>query len=64
VVLIAYPAEYRSSGVETFIVLQGGVVYERDLGPDTTTLAPTVKARSSSWIWVGDSPLLTNKNEA
>ncbi len=57
VILVAYPAEYRSSGVKTFIVLAGGVVYEKDLGPDTTTLAPTVKARSSSWSWVGDSPL-------
>jgi hypothetical protein len=52
VVLIAYPADYRSSGVKTFIVLAGGVVYENDLGPDTTTLAPTIKARTSAWRWV------------
>ena len=52
VVLVAYPAEYRSSGVKTFIVLAGGVVYENDLGPDTTTLAPTIKARTSTWHWV------------
>src|ERR1700735_2860615 len=29
---VAYPAEYRSSGVMTFIVGQDGVVYQRDLG--------------------------------
>jgi hypothetical protein len=52
VVLVAYPAEYRSSGVKTFIVLAGGVAYEKDLGPDTTTLAPTIRARTSSWHWV------------
>jgi hypothetical protein len=49
-VLIAYPAEYRSSGVKTFIVSQDdNVVYEKDLGPKTATVAPSIKARSSSW---------------
>jgi len=37
--LIAYPAEYGVSGIKSFIVNQDGVVYERDLGPMTTTLA-------------------------
>ena len=32
---VAYPAEYRNSGVMTFIVNQDGVVYEKDLGQDT-----------------------------
>ena len=36
---VAYPAEYRNSGVMTFIVNQDGVVYEKDLGPDTVKLA-------------------------
>src|SRR6266849_6507566 len=44
--LVAYPAEYRSSGVMTFIVTQDGTVYERDLGPSTTKIAPDVKERS------------------
>ena len=50
-VLVAYPAEYRSSGVMTFIVTQDGTVYEKDLGPDTTKIAPDVKERrpASSW---------------
>jgi hypothetical protein len=37
--LIAFPAEYGNSGVMTFIVNHDGVVYSRDLGPDTTKLA-------------------------
>ncbi len=37
--LIAYPAEYGSSGVVTFIVNHEGVVYEKDLGPNTAALA-------------------------
>lgn len=37
--LVAYPAEYGVSGVKTFIVNHRGVVYEKDLGPATATLA-------------------------
>ena len=37
--LIAWPASYRNSGVMTFIVNHDGVVYEKDLGPDTAAVA-------------------------
>jgi hypothetical protein len=48
--LVAYPAEYQSSGVKTFVVTRKGVVFEKDLGPETTTVAPQMKARTgSSW---------------
>ena len=33
--LAASPAEYRVTGVKTFIVSYEGVVYQKDLGPDT-----------------------------
>jgi len=33
--LVASPAQYRVTGVKTFIVSNDGVVYEKDLGPDT-----------------------------
>ena len=33
--LAAAPAEYRVTGVKTFIVSNDGVVYEKDLGPNT-----------------------------
>jgi hypothetical protein len=33
--LAAAPADYHVSGVKTFIVSHTGVVYEKDLGPDT-----------------------------
>jgi voltage-gated potassium channel Kch len=36
---IAYPAEYRSSGVMTFVVGHDDVVYERDLGSGTVRAA-------------------------
>ena len=46
--LVAYPAEYQSSGIKTFVVTQKGVVFEKDLGPSTTTVAPQIKARTGS----------------
>ena len=48
---IAYPAEYRSSVVMTFIVTRKGVVYEKDLRTDTAALAGTMAAfhRDATW---------------
>lgn len=48
---LAYPAEYRSSGVMTFIVDQDGVVYEKDLGRRTAAIARnlTVYDRDKTW---------------
>jgi len=48
---VAYPVEYRSSGVMTFMVDKSGTIYEKDLGPDTTKLARamTVYDPDSSW---------------
>jgi hypothetical protein len=37
--LAAWPAEYGVTGVKTFIVNHRGIVYEKDLGPTTATLA-------------------------
>jgi hypothetical protein len=49
--LIAYPAEYQSSGVKTFVVTWKGIVFEKDLGSETTTLAPQMKTRTgTNWL--------------
>jgi hypothetical protein len=37
--LVAYPAQWGSSGVKTFMVNHDGIVYEKDLGPDTAAIA-------------------------
>jgi hypothetical protein len=49
--IVAYPADYRSSGVMTLIVTQNNVVYETDLGPNTTDVvkAMTSWKRTSNW---------------
>lgn len=48
---VAYPAEYRSSGVKTFIVNQDGVIYEKDLGSDTSKLANGVSEFNPDSTW-------------
>jgi hypothetical protein len=48
---IAYPAEYRSSGVMTFIVDESGTIYEKDLGPDTAKIAQTTTAYEPDSTW-------------
>ena len=48
---VAYPAKYASSGVMTFIVNHDGVVYEKDMGPQTAKIASEMKRfdPDSSW---------------
>src|SRR5689334_22898655 len=55
--LVAYPADYRNSGVMTFIVNQEGVVFQKDLGPHTAELAEGMTAFNpdSSWSRVSDT---------
>jgi len=48
---IAYPAEYRSSGVMTFVVDHDGVVHERDLGPSTAKVARTMTRYKPNSTW-------------
>jgi len=49
--IVAYPVEYRSSGVMTFIVDKSGTIYEKDLGPDTTKLAQTMTVYDPDSTW-------------
>ena len=48
---VAYPAEYRNSGVETFIVNQDGIVYEKDLGADTEKLGAAMTDYNPDSTW-------------
>ena len=49
--LVAWPAEYGVSGVKTFIVNHRGVVYEKDLGPTTATLARQMTQFNPDKTW-------------
>jgi len=48
---VAYPVDYRSSGVMTFIVDESGAIYEKDLGPDTTKLAQAMTSFDPDSTW-------------
>ena len=48
---VAFPAEYKSSGVMTFIVTEDGVVYQKDLGQKTSVLARTMKEYNIDASW-------------
>jgi hypothetical protein len=37
--LLAYPAKWGDSGIMSFLVNQNGIVFEKNLGPDTAKLA-------------------------
>jgi hypothetical protein len=56
--LVAFPAEYRSSGVMTFIVGGDGVVYQKDLGKKTGVVAKAMNEYNpnSSWQKAEDEP--------
>jgi hypothetical protein len=49
--LVAWPADYRVSGVKTFIVNQDGIIYEKDLGPSTPTAADDITSFDPDRTW-------------
>lgn len=49
--ILAYPAEYRNSGVMTFVMNQDGVIYQKDLGANTLDLARQIKEYNSDTSW-------------
>ncbi len=49
--LVAYPAQYASSGVMTFIVNHDGVVYQKDLGPNSAATAQAMTRFNPDATW-------------
>jgi hypothetical protein len=49
--LVAYPAEYRNSGVMTFLVNHDGTVFQKDLGPNTAEVAEAMTAYNPDKTW-------------
>ena len=48
---LAYPVEYAISGVMSFIIDQDGIVYQKDLGPNTTNLVKTLGVYDPDKTW-------------
>jgi hypothetical protein len=49
--ILAYPSDYGNTGVMTFIVSHQGVVYEKDLGADTTAAAKAIDTYDPDDSW-------------
>jgi hypothetical protein len=49
--LIAVPAQYRVTGVKTFMVSHDGVVYQKDLGPNTLAIAKRIDRFNPDRTW-------------
>lgn len=56
--LVAFPAQYRLTGVQTFMVSHDGVVYQKDLGPKTLELAAAIDRFNPDKTW---TPVLDGK---
>lgn len=49
--LVAVPAEYRVTGVKTFIVSHEGIVFEKDLGPNSLELVKEMELYNPDKTW-------------
>jgi len=58
--LIASPAQYRNTGVKSFIVSQDGVVYEKDLGPQTLEFFKSMERFNPDRSW---TPVLEKEDK-
>jgi len=56
--MIAWPSDYGSTGIMTFVVNKTGIVYQKDLGRKTAAIASayTVYDPDETWAPVSDSP--------
>ncbi len=50
--VVAWPANYDVTGIQTFLVNQDGIVYQKDLGKETATLAPQINAYDPDKTWI------------
>jgi len=49
--LVAVPAEYRVTGVKTFMVSYDGVVYQKDLGPNSLNIVKAMELYNPDKTW-------------
>jgi len=54
--LVAWPAEYRVSGIMTFVVNQSGIVFEKDLGKTTAETAKAMDQFDPDLTWKPAKP--------
>jgi hypothetical protein len=49
--IVGWPADYRVTGVQTFIVSYDGVVYQKDLGPNTSEISLAMERYNPDKTW-------------
>jgi Protein of unknown function (DUF2950) len=49
--ILAFPSEYRNSGVMSFLINQDGVVFQKDLGPQTADVAKSITEFNPDDTW-------------
>ena len=49
--LVAWPADYGITGVKTFVVSYSGIVYQKDLGPETARIAAAMERYNPDKTW-------------
>jgi hypothetical protein len=54
--LVAWPADYRLSGVMTFMISHQGKLYQKDLGPNTAKLAKAMDEYNPDKTWTRVKP--------
>lgn len=54
--LVAWPATYGNSGIMTFAVNHAGVVFQKDLGPNTATKVKAMKTFDPDSSWTRAQP--------
>ena len=50
--IFAYPAEYGTSGITSFLINQDGIVLQKDLGDDTAAIARAITSFNPDGTWV------------
>ena len=51
IAILATPVKYAETGIMTFMTGVDGVVYERDLGPDTAKIAASIHEFNPTDDW-------------
>jgi hypothetical protein len=54
--VVAWPSSYGASGIMTFVVNHDGIVYAKDLGPQTAAHASVMTKFNPDGSWKKDSP--------
>jgi DUF2950 family protein len=57
---VAYPAQYRNSGIMTFVVSHDGIVYSKDLGPNTAKIASAMTSFDPDKTWKKEEQIETS----